>query len=238
MFECGGSSRPGSATFAGYATGTSAAPVGNAGATRGRNGRATAPGLHPATMMIHGSTSAIRYHEQTGMASTGSASRYGARKTKKSSAAAAGGAGPLLHTAAAQGQLAAVELADRCRRSAATSSDAARAAASSAGPALPGGPAPADAECEARDGPAPAHADPRLPGRPRRSHHGARVARRRRRSAQRAMRSMSRSWRRTRYSQGYSLRTPRSGAAAAPDAAAAAPRRSPPRGIAAQALDA
>ena len=88
-------------------------------------------------------------------------------------------------------QLAAVELADRCRRSAATSSDAARAAASSAGPALPGGPAPADAECEARDGPAPAHADPRLPGRPRRSHHGARVARRRRRSAQRAMRSMS-----------------------------------------------
>ena len=135
-------------------------------------------------------------------------------------------------------QLAAVELADRCRRSAATSSDAARAAASSAGPALPGGPAPADAECEARDGPAPAYADPRLPGRPRRSHHGARVARRRRRSAQRAMRSMSRSWRRTRYSQGYSLRTPRSGAAAAPDAAAAAPRRSPPRGIAAQALDA
>ena len=61
-------------------------------------------------------------------------------------------------------QLAAVELADRCRRSAATSSDAARAAASSAGPALPGGPAPADAECEARDGPAPAHAHPPTTG--------------------------------------------------------------------------
>ena len=39
-----------------------------------------------------------------------------------------------------------------------------RAAASSAEPALPGGPAPADAECEARDGPAPAHTDPPTTG--------------------------------------------------------------------------